>query len=57
VPEVEKQLCLIKDLFDLTEPNGFSEADIAAVRAVHGALPAVLETYYRLFGRDEALNT
>ena len=38
----------LRELFDLTEPMGWSEEVIYSLKAEYGSLPAALDDYYRL---------
>ena len=47
---------VIKELFNISEANGFTEDEIAQVKSLHGKIPFALELYYREVGRDEKIN-
>ena len=47
---------LIKELFNISQPKGFSEDEIMQVRNMYGKLPYILEAYYRKYGRETAVN-
>ena len=47
---------LVRDLYGIDQPQGCTEAEIAAVREKFGALPAVVEDFWRTFGRTQRLN-
>ncbi|WP_295154677.1 hypothetical protein [uncultured Ruminococcus sp.] len=45
----------LRELFDLTEPMGWSGEVISLLKAEYGSLPAALEDYYRLCAGCDAL--
>ena len=45
----------IRELFDISEPMGWNEDTISALKAEYGSLPAALEDYYRLCVGCDAL--
>lgn len=45
---------LIKQLYAIDTPEGYTDEDINCLRAVHGVLPAVLEEFYRTAGKTIA---
>ncbi|MCP2026927.1 hypothetical protein L1276_002071 [Flavobacterium sp. HSC-32F16] len=47
---------IIKKLFDITEPNGFTENEIQIVKDIFGYLPKVFIDYYAELGKIENLN-
>lgn len=47
---------IIKKLFGITEPNGFAENEIQAVKDIFGDLPEVFTDYYRELGKIQNLN-
>lgn len=47
---------LVRDLYGVAQPQGCTEEEIAAVREIFGALPAVVENFWRTFGRTQRLN-
>ena len=50
-------LCeLVRDLYGVDRPQGCTEEEIAAVRERFGALPAVVEEFWRTFGHTKRLN-
>lgn len=51
--ELRKLVC---DLYGIDQPQGCTEEEIAAVREKFGALPAVVEDFWRTFGRTKELN-
>lgn len=48
---------IIKKLFTIDEPCGYTESDLAYWVEVYGAIPNVLKDYYVKFGKHEALNS
>lgn len=46
---------LVRDLYGVDRPQGCTEAEIAAVREIFGALPAVVEDFWRTFGNTQQL--
>lgn len=46
----------LKPLYGVSELQGYADADIAALKERFGALPAVLEEYYRAAGRTAAFH-
>ena len=50
-------LCnLVRNLYGVEQPQGCTEKEIAAVREKFGALPAVVEEFWRTFGHTKRLN-
>ena len=47
---------IIKELFSLAHPSGFSESEIAEVKRMYGKIPYALECYYRELGRENEVN-
>ena len=47
---------MIKELFGLSDPQGFSEDEIAKVKRLYGRIPHTLELYYRELGREVDVN-
>ena len=47
---------IIRGLFGLSNPKGFSESEIDEVKKLHGKIPVALERYYKELGREEAVN-
>mgnify|MGYP001024789568 CR=1 FL=1 len=47
---------LVRDLYGIDRPQGCTEEEIAAVRKIFGVLPAVVEDFWRTFGRTKELN-
>ena len=47
---------LVRDLYGVGQPQGCTEEEITAVREKFGALPAVVEDFWRTFGRTQRLN-
>ena len=45
-----------RDLYGIDRPQGCTEKEIAAVREKFGALPAVVEDFWRTFGHTKQLN-
>lgn len=46
---------LVRDLYGVDQPQGCTEEEIAAVRESFGALPAVVEDFWRTFGHTKEL--
>jgi len=46
----------IKQLFDITENNGFSEDEILEFKNIYGNIPKVLSDYYLQLGKIKKLN-
>lgn len=46
----------IKKMYKITEPNGFTSEEIESIRNIFGALPRILEDYYKELGNVENLN-
>ncbi|MCD0473508.1 hypothetical protein LPB87_03770 [Flavobacterium sp. EDS] len=47
---------IIKKLFHITEPNGFTNDEIKSVKNIFGQLPEVFVDYYSELGRIQSLN-
>lgn len=47
---------IIKKLYGIAEPNGFTENDLEIVKEVFGDLPKVFIDYYTQLGKIESLN-
>jgi hypothetical protein len=47
---------IIKKLFHITEPNGFTNDEIQSVKNIFGELPEVFVDYYSELGRIQSLN-
>ena len=47
---------LVRGLYGIDQPQGCTEEEIGAVREIFGALPAVVEEFWRTFGRMPQLN-
>ena len=47
---------IIKKLYGIAEPNGFTENDLEIVKEVFGDLPKVFIDYYVQLGKIESLN-
>ena len=52
--EIYKDIC---SLFKLNEPAPLTDAEIADIRAYFGGIPGSLETYYKLCGGCENMNS
>lgn len=46
---------IVRDLYGVDQPQGCTEEEIAAVREMFGALPAVVEDFWRTFGHTKEL--
>ena len=51
-----KLRALVRDLYGIDQPQGCTEEEIAAVREKFGTLPAVVEDFWRTFGRTPRLS-
>lgn len=47
---------LFRDLYGVDQPQGCTDGEIAAVKEIFGAIPAVVEDFWRTFGRTPRLN-
>ena len=47
---------LFHDLYGVEQPQGCTDEEIAAVKEIFGAIPAVVEDFWRTFGRTPRLN-
>ena len=47
---------LVRTLYGVEQPQGCSEEEIAAAKALFGAVPAAVEDFWRGFGRTQRLN-
>ena len=47
---------LFRTLYGVDQPQGCTDAEIDAVKEIFGALPAVVETFWRAVGRTKKLN-
>ena len=47
---------LVRDLYGIDQPQGCTEEEISTVREIFGALPTVVEEFWRTFGRMPQLN-
>lgn len=47
---------LVRDLYGIDQPQGCTEEEIAAIREKFGAIPPVLEDFWRTFGHTKELN-
>jgi hypothetical protein len=47
---------IIKKVFHITEPNGFSNDEIQIIKNIFGQLPEVFVDYYRELGKIQSLN-
>ena len=47
---------LVRDLYGVDRPQGCTDEEIAAMKERFGALPAVVEDFWRTFGRTKELN-
>ena len=47
---------LFRDLYGADQPQGCTDGEIAAVKEIFGAIPAVVEDFWRTFGRTPQLN-
>ena len=47
---------LFRDLYGVDQPQGCTDEEIAAVKEIFGALPAVVEDFWRTVGRTQRLN-
>lgn len=47
---------LFRDLYGVDQPQGCTDEEIAAVKEIFGALPAVVEDFWRAVGRTQRLN-
>ena len=47
---------LFRDLYGVDQPQGCTDGEIAAVKEIFGAIPAVVENFWRTFGRTPRLN-
>lgn len=47
---------LVRDLYGVDRPQGCTEAEIAAMKERFGAIPAVVEDFWRTFGHTKRLN-
>lgn len=47
---------LFRDLYGVDQPQGCTDDEIAAVKEVFGALPPVVEDFWRAVGRTQRLN-
>ncbi|KQB38364.1 hypothetical protein [Flavobacterium aquidurense] len=47
---------IIKSLFHITEPNGFSDDEIQLIKNIFGNLPQVFVDYYKELGKVQNLN-
>lgn len=46
----------LRQLYAVEEPKGYTETEIAPVKAHFGALPQVVEEFWRIAGRTEAIH-
>lgn len=47
---------LVRDLYGVDQPQGCTEEEISSIKEIFGALPAVVEDFWRTFGRTRRLN-
>lgn len=47
---------IVRDLYGVDQPQGCTEEEIAAMKERFGAIPAVVEDFWRTFGRTKELN-
>lgn len=47
---------LFRDLYGVDQPHGCTDEEIATVKEIFGAIPAVVEDFWRTFGRTPRLN-
>lgn len=47
---------LVRDLYGIDRPQGCTEEEIAAMKNLFGDIPAVVESFWRTFGRTPRLN-
>ena len=47
---------LVRDLYGVDQPQGCTEKEIAAMKERFGAIPAVVEDFWRTFGHTRELN-
>ena len=47
---------LFRDLYGVDQPQGCTDGEIAAVKEIFGVIPAVVEDFWRTFGRTPQLN-
>lgn len=47
---------LVRDLYGVDQPQGCTDEEIAAMKERFGAIPAVVEDFWRTFGRTKELN-
>ncbi len=47
---------LFRNLYGVDQPQGCTDGEIAAVKEIFGAIPAVVEDFWRTFGRTPQLN-
>ena len=47
---------LFRDLYGVDQPQGCTDEEIAAVKEIFGAIPAVVEDFWRTFGHTPQLN-
>ena len=47
---------LFRDLYGVDQPQGCTDEEIAVVKEIFGAIPAVVEDFWRTFGRTPRLN-
>ena len=47
---------IVRDLYSVDQPQGCTEEEIAAMKERFGAIPAVIEDFWRTFGHTRELN-
>ena len=47
---------IVRDLYGVDQPQGCTEEEIAAMKERFGAIPAVVEDFWRTFGHTRELN-